>query len=169
METRVITRINGVGILASNVSEGLIPIKPICEALGIDYSTQLKKIKEDEDWSSVMGLSPTTGADGKIYEMCCISKKYILAWLLSINPANVKPEARQAVREYRNLCYDILYNYFFVNQEKIIEQNKVELSLLEEISEIKQSIQAYKAKLSEKQKMLERLREERLRNEPLLF
>lgn len=169
METRVITRINGVGILASNVSEGLIPIKPICEALGIDYSTQLKKIKEDEDWSSVMGLSPTTGADGKIYEMCCISKKYILAWLLSINPANVKPEARQAVREYRNLCYDILYNYFFGNQEKIIEQNKVELSLLEEISEIKQSIQADKAKLSEKQKMLERLREERLRNEPLLF
>ena len=169
METRVITRINGVGILASNVSEGLIPIKPICEALGIDYSTQLKKIKEDEDWSSVMGLSPTTGADGKIYEMCCISKKYILAWLLSINPANVKPEARQAVREYRNLCYDILYNYFFGNQEKIIEQNKVELSLLEEISEIKQSIQANKAKLSEKQKMLERLREERLRNEPLLF
>lgn len=169
METRVITRINGVGILASNVSEGLIPIKPICEALGIDYSTQLKKIKEDEDWSSVMGLSPTTGSDGKIYEMCCISKKYILAWLLSINPANVKPEARQAVREYRNLCYDILYNYFFVNQEKIIEQNKLELSLLEEISEIKQSIQADKAKLSEKQKMLERLREERLRNEPLLF
>ena len=169
METRVITRINGVGILASNVSEGLIPIKPICEALGIDYSTQLKKIMEDEDWSSVMGLSPTTGADGKIYEMCCISKKYILAWLLSINPANVKPEARQAVREYRNLCYDILYNYFFGNQEKIIEQNKVELSLLEEISEIKQSIQANKAKLSEKQKMLERLREERLRNEPLLF
>lgn len=169
METRVITRINGVGILASNVSEGLIPIKPICEALGIDYSTQLKKIKEDEDWSSVMGLSPTTGADGKIYEMCCISKKYILAWLLSINPANVKPEARQVVREYRNLCYDILYNYFFGNQEKIIEQNKVELSLLEEISEIKQSIQADKAKLSEKQKMLERLREERLRNEPLLF
>lgn len=169
METRVITRINGVGILASNVSEGLIPIKPICEALGIDYSTQLKKIKEDEDWSSVMGLSPATGADGKIYEMCCISKKYILAWLLSINPANVKPEARQAVREYRNLCYDILYNYFFGNQEKIIEQNKVELSLLEEISEIKQSIQADKAKLSEKQKMLERLREERLRNEPLLF
>lgn len=169
METRVITRINGVGILASNVSEGLIPIKPICEALGIDYSTQLKKIKEDEDWSSVMGLSPTTGGDGKIYEMCCISKKYILAWLLSINPANVKPEARQAVREYRNLCYDILYNYFFGNQEKIIEQNKLELSLLEEISEIKQSIQADKAKLSEKQKMLERLREERLRNEPLLF
>ena len=169
METRVITRINGVGILASNVSEGLIPIKPICEALGIDYSTQLKKIKEDEDWSSVMGLSPTTGADGKIYEMCCISKKYILAWLLSINPANVKPEARQAVREYRNLCYDILYNYFFGYQEKIFEQNKVELSLLEEISEIKQSIQANKANLSEKQKMLERLREERLRNEPLLF
>lgn len=169
METRVITRINGVGILASNVSEGLIPIKPICEVLGIDYSSQLKKIKEDEDWSSTLVLSTTVGADEKTREMCCISKKYILAWLLSINPANVKPEARQAVREYRNLCYDILYNYFFGKQEKIIEQNKIEIATLARIAELKDKKQEISKEISEEERKLKKIQEEKLKNEPLLF
>lgn len=71
--------------------------------------------------------------------------------------------------KYQLECNKALFNYFFGSQQRQLEQNKVELSLLEEISELKQSIQTNKAKLSEKQKMLERLREERLRNEPLLF
>lgn len=137
METRVITRINGVDILSSNVSEGLVPIKPICEALGIDYSSQLKKIKKDEYWSSAMILEPSTGFDGKTHKMCCISKKYILAWILSINPENVKPEVRQLVKEYRNKCYDAIYEYLFVEQDKIIEKNKKEIASLYRISKLK--------------------------------
>lgn len=38
MEEKTIIRVNGVDIVAT--SEGLIPIRPICDALGIDYSRQ---------------------------------------------------------------------------------------------------------------------------------
>ena len=34
--------VNNVTILATGEAEMLIPIKPICEALGIDYSGQIK-------------------------------------------------------------------------------------------------------------------------------
>lgn len=34
MKTKTIARVNNVAILAGNDSEKLVPIKPICEALG---------------------------------------------------------------------------------------------------------------------------------------
>ena len=71
METKTIVRVNNVDIIATS-DEQMIAIRPICEALGIDYSRQLKKIKDDADLGSVVGVTPTTGADGKQYEMYCI-------------------------------------------------------------------------------------------------
>ena len=47
METLTVTKVNEVMILVGNDPERLVPIKPICKALGIDYSSQLSKLKED--------------------------------------------------------------------------------------------------------------------------
>ena len=66
METLTVTKVNEVMILVGNDPERLVPIKPICKALGIDYSSQLSKLKEDRHLNSVMVLSTTTGADGPI-------------------------------------------------------------------------------------------------------
>ena len=46
MNTKTIVRVNNVDIIATS-DEQLIAIRPICEALGIDYSRQLKKIKDE--------------------------------------------------------------------------------------------------------------------------
>ena len=45
METKTIARINDVNIVVVNNEEQLIPIKPICEALGVNYTTQIEKLK----------------------------------------------------------------------------------------------------------------------------
>lgn len=125
MKTKLITRINNVDIIATN-DEQLVAIRPICDALGIDYSRQLKKIKEDEDLCSVMGSTPTTGADGKQYEMSCLPIRYIFGWLFSINPMNVRPEAKEAVRIYRKACYDALYDHFIGSYKRANEQISLE-------------------------------------------
>ena len=169
METRVITKINGVDILASNVSEGLVPIKPICEALGVAHESQFKKLKEHPIFSSTIEIRKTVAKDGKLREMVCISINFLSGWIFSINPANVKEVTKDRVIKYQLELNKSLSRYFFGRMKNQLEQNRKEFLLLEEISEIKKSIQTNKAKLSEKQKMLERLREERLRNEPLLF
>lgn len=75
METKLITRINNVDIVSTS-DEQMVPIRPICEALGIDFSRQLKKIKEDSDLSSVVGDTPTTAADGKTYSMAALPVRY---------------------------------------------------------------------------------------------
>lgn len=64
MNAKTITTVNNVEILALTENENrLVPIKPICEALGINYPSQYSKIKDDEDMGSAVVLSTTTGAD----------------------------------------------------------------------------------------------------------
>ena len=111
METRVIARINNVDIVSTS-DEQLVPIRPICEALGIAYPTQFQKIQEDEDLSSTITLRVTVGADGKQREMACLPVEFVFGWLFTINPKNVKPEAQSAVRRYRMECYRALYEHF---------------------------------------------------------
>lgn len=168
MEAKIITRVNNVDIIATS-DEQLVPIRPICEALGIDVERQRRKIQEDEDLNSTAALTPAVGADGKEREMLCLPIRYIFGWMFTINPKNVKPEAQEAVRIYRRKCYDALYSHFFGTQKRQIEQNRVEISLLEELADLNQQQQQLKQAINEKRKKLEKLREERLKNEPQLF
>ena len=136
METKTIAKVNNVDIVSTN-DEQMVAIKPICEALGIDYKVQWQKI--------------------------------IFGWLFTINPANVKPEAKEAVRNYRKMCYDVLYEHFFGSQQKQLEQNQIEINLLENIAKLDQQKAAINCELSEMKRKLNQLREERLKNEPSLF
>ena len=108
--------------------------------------------------NSVAALRASTGADGKKYEMLCLPVRYIFGWLFTINPANVKPEAQEAVRVYRRSCYDALYQHFFGTQKRQLEQNR-----------LNQQQQQLKQTIADKRKKLEQLRNERLKNEPQLF
>lgn len=119
-----VARINQVNILMLQTGDQLIPIKPICEALGIDAKNQREKIQDDEDLNSTGVLSTSVGGDGKDREMYCLPLKMVFGWLFTINPKNVKPEARESVREYRKQCYDALYAYFN-ERAQFIEQKAV--------------------------------------------
>lgn len=126
METqeKTIGVVNSVKILMMENGEKLIPIKPICEALGIDIESQRKKIKDDDFLSSTAVLSTAVGGDGKDREMFCLPLKYIFGWLFTINPKNVKEEAREAVTQYRVECYDVLYRHFTKYQDFVVDRSK---------------------------------------------
>ena len=76
METKIIARINGVDIVATS-DELLIPVKPICEALGIAFQVQHEKIKEHPILSSTVTPGVTVAEDGKQYEMVCIPLSHL--------------------------------------------------------------------------------------------
>lgn len=120
--------------ISNNGTEKIVAIKPICKALGIDYPTQFSKLKEDSSLASRVGRSPITGADGKEYRMTCLPLKYIFGWLFTINPENVKPEVKQQIIDYRELCYEKLYERFtkrdVLLKEKVMYQ--IEIDKLEE-------------------------------------
>jgi hypothetical protein len=121
-------------LISNNGTEKIVAIKPICKALGIAYSSQIQKIKEDEILNSVVLLSNTTGPDGKSYEMTCLPLKYIFGWLFTINPENVNPEIKESLITYRRQCYDKLFDSF-TKRDSILKEKamfQIEIDKLEE-------------------------------------
>ena len=159
METKTVAKINQVSIqLVTDNKERLVPIKPICDAMGIDPKVQRTKIQEDEFLSSVGVLSTSTGSDGKQYEMVCLPLEFVFGWLFTINPKNVKEEAREAVSKYRIECYRALYKYFsaqadFLNEKQVLLDQQIEY-----VERIRNEFSSAKYKLAEAQKRLTEVR-----------
>ena len=61
MNTTFIKRINNVDIVTVN-GVNIVPIKPICEALGVDPEAQRRRIKEHYIFSSTALLSKVVAA-----------------------------------------------------------------------------------------------------------
>ena len=108
-----VAKINGTDIVVIENGEKRVAVKPICQALGINYTTQLERLQKDPILSSsIVPLKGTVAADGKQREMITIPFKFVFGWLFRIDNRNVKPEARDAVMQYQLECYNALYNHF---------------------------------------------------------
>lgn len=130
MATLSITKVNGVNIVVSNDTEKLVPIKPICEALGVDTEGQRQRIQKDEILSSVACMTKATAADGKQYEMAALPLEFIFGWLFSIDHSRVSESARPLVVKYKRECYHALFEYFtepqtFLKQKQIAMEAKI--------------------------------------------
>lgn len=97
--------------LVEHNGEPFTAVKPICDAIGIDWKSQHAKL---------IGLGfrwgcreiPTTGADGKTYSMTCLPMRKLSGWLASISAAKVKPEIRDKLIAYQDECDDALWRYW---------------------------------------------------------
>ena len=127
----VVAKINNVEIIVIENGQKRVPIKPICEALGIDEDAQRRRLKEDPILSSTTVLSTAVAADGKNREMVTIPFRYVFGWLFRIDSRNVKEEAREAVLKYQVQCYDALYNHFTRYAEYVeYQKEKIEEQLV---------------------------------------
>lgn len=87
-----------------------LPLRPLCERFQIDFATQTVKLKT-APWA-VVGEIPTTGADGKTYQMTALHLRSFAGWLFSIKPGKVKPEIRDALIAYQKEAAEVLYQHF---------------------------------------------------------
>lgn len=125
MKEKTLAKINNVQIeVVESEDQNYVPVKPICDALGIDFKSQYDKIKNDETLISTVVLSTIVAQDGKHRDMVCIPFKYVFGWLFTISPKNVSESARKSVLQYRNECYDALYDYFSGMQTFLKEKEK---------------------------------------------
>ena len=86
-----------------------IVISDICEALGINSSSQIKKLQADESYESKLIKVQTKGG---LQEVFTIPLSKLNGWLFSINPNKVKPEVKQKLIEYKKECFNVLNSYF---------------------------------------------------------
>lgn len=165
-----IATINGVGIVTvEHDGEIFVPIKPICDALGIDVDSQRNKLNSDEFFNSTTAIIAVVAADEKTREMYCIRLRDVYGWLATINPGKVAPEAREVVTRYRRECYDVLYEHFTGSMKRIIETNNAEIELLQNINAAITEEKEARIRRRKAEEALGKLRAERLSPQPNLF
>ena len=171
MNEILIKRVNETNItIVQDGNEIFVPIRPICDALGVTFSRQRKKIMDDPILGSVVALRATTGGDGKQYEMANLPLEYVFGWLFTINPDNVaSPEAAEAVIRYKRECYHALFSHFVKRFRYAQECNEQEIALLSHINKLKDTMLSNKSELKAAQERLARMRTERLVFQPTLF
>lgn len=159
METKIIAKVNNIAIIASNEPEKFVPIKPICDILGIDRKSQQDKIKDHPILSSVGVLSTLTGADGKQYEMFCLPLEFVFGWLFTINSSNVAPEAKETVEKYQLECYQVLYRHFTAYSRFNEVKQKRLASEYENYQTIQENFNKAKQELAEAKKRMDAAKE----------
>lgn len=100
-------------LLAVRLASGevLIPLRPICDNLGVAWSPQRRRINRDAVLSEeVISVTVTVTQQGR--EMLCLPLKYVPGWLFGINAERVKPEIRERLIRYQRECYDVLSEAF---------------------------------------------------------
>ncbi|WP_372344631.1 phage antirepressor N-terminal domain-containing protein [Streptomyces sp. KL116D] len=100
------------GSIHTTLIDGLphIVLKPAVEDLGLDYSTQLAKLRK-RSWA-VVGQSPTTGSDGKTYNMAVIPVRTFLMLLATVNENRVAFLQRKTLVAFQNETADAIEAYW---------------------------------------------------------
>lgn len=170
MNTLSIATINGQNILMIAEEEGTyIPIKPICEALGVSMQGQLEKIKSHPILGSTIKNIFTVAGDNRNREMICLPLQFIYGWLFTIQPDRARSEYRDNIIKYQEECYRVLYNHFWLKTQQIERINEIETQTLSEIDMLLEKKKECEIMLREKKKTLEELREKRLDPQCSLF
>lgn len=86
-------------------------VKPIVEAMGLDWGGQQQKLSKSGDKFNCRDIS-MVAKDGKIRQMLCMPLKKLNGWLFSINPEKVRADLREKVIQYQEECFEALYNYW---------------------------------------------------------
>jgi len=83
-----------------------VAIKPICDALEVNYVGQFKQLKNHDIYSQLLYQATIVAADSRKRKMMCLPEKFVYTWMLGIQSPS------PGLREYKLLCHDILYEYF---------------------------------------------------------
>lgn len=88
-----------------------VNVRQVCANLGIDYSTQVARLK-GQPWATV-GRRPMVATDGKARQIVCISHRCLPMWLATIDAWRVKKDIQEKLVLYQVECADALATHFF--------------------------------------------------------
>ena len=92
--------------------EVYVPVRPIAEFLGLDWSSQLQRIRRDEVLARRATTLVVTTTDESRREMVCLPLDLLPGWLFGISPNRVRPELAPKLHRYREECFRVLWRAF---------------------------------------------------------
>jgi putative antirepressor protein len=153
-------------------NEYWIAIKPICEALDINYNRAYQNISEDKNLSQLFAKQQMVDTLGRAKEMICLPEKYIYGWLFSLRSKS------EVLKQYQMKCYEVLYNYFngaLLGRKKLLEKQANTQKKIERVEQELKSNPQYLQLITLKQEteqikqQLRKIDKQALEETPLLF
>lgn len=87
-----------------------VGIRAVCEALGVDSSGQLQRLKR-KPWAT-MGVISAVAEDGKTREMSAVDLRSLPMWLATIEPSRCRVDVREKLTVYQIECAAVLAAHF---------------------------------------------------------
>lgn len=93
-----------------------IPVKPVCELIGVTWPSQSNRIKRDavlsvEAKNISVFVTNTQGSQNR--EMLCLPLDYLSGFLFGINASRVNADIKDKLIRYQRECYKVLSEAFF--------------------------------------------------------
>ncbi|MCP4422045.1 MAG: hypothetical protein GY805_35985 [Chloroflexi bacterium] len=110
--------ITAVLVQEKEVQQVYIPLRPICDHLGLDWSAQTRRIRRDLVLSkctrfvAITATNPEQAKKGGNPNMLCLPLDYLNGFLFGISANRVKVELRERVILYQERCYRVLAEAF---------------------------------------------------------
>jgi hypothetical protein len=97
-----------------NQPEVYIPLRPLCEYLGLRWSGQYERLQRDPVLAEALQFVrvSTTNPRGGDPEVLALPLEYLPGWLFGISTSRVKPELQDKITRYRRECFRVLWRAF---------------------------------------------------------
>lgn len=99
-------------VISTPAGERLVAMKPISEAIGLDWKSQYARIQRHPVLKSTMVITTTVAEDGKERELVCLPLDYLNGWLFGVDASRVRPEIRERLIQYQRECFAALAAYW---------------------------------------------------------
>ena len=83
-----------------------IALKPICEALNVNWKYQHDKLQKDKILGQLSQNIGMVAADGKVRKMVALPEFYVYGWIFKLE------SVAENMEEYQWKCYRVLYEHF---------------------------------------------------------
>ena len=137
-----------------------IPVRPVCDYLGVDWSSQRQRINRDpvlsRELKPCVVVTTTQGQPDQRREMLCLPLDMVNGWLFGINANRVKEELRERVIRYQQECYRVLANAF-VNQVMADDWMQTNPETMTALVQIRDNALAVARLAEEQMRMMSRL------------
>jgi hypothetical protein len=107
-------------LIAVKMKDGSIyvPVRRLCDNLGIDWSAQYRRIQRDEVLEQMVNSVAVTATQLEEpharpeQEMLCLPLEFIPGWLFGITASRVNEDVREKLIRYRRECFRVLWDAF---------------------------------------------------------
>lgn len=89
-----------------------VPIRPICQLLGIDWASQRKRIMRDPIMAEAIQFVVIMTTNPGDPVTIAMPLEMLPGWLFGINASRVRPELRDKIIRYQRECFKVLWDAF---------------------------------------------------------